>query len=525
MTTSDGPGHGSAPLRLAEVLAPLSLVTDLGMGLPDERAMRACLLATALAREMGLPDAEVSHVYYTTLLEHLGCTATATEEARHVAGDQLAMRSVVSHTDEMRPGEMLSMLAHIGEGRGPVARARTVAGMIAGFRWGPPVQAAVCEVATLLAERLGLPVEVRDALGQVFERWDGKGAPRGLRGDAIAAPARVANVASRALAFHELGGPDAAIEAVQNSSGGWLDPGMATTFATHGHEWLASIADADALAATLDAEPEPRITVPRQRLDEVARAFGDMVDLLSPHTLGHSSGVAEVAQTAGEVLGLSMAECVVVRRAALLHDLGRAGVPAGAWSKRGPLTASEWERVRLHPYYTERILVRVPALQAEAQIAGMHHERLDGGGYHRGSAAREQPLPARILAAADAYQAMRQPRSHRPALGAADAADRLAEDARAGRLDGGVVEALLSASGERRQVGDGVAPAGLSEREIEVLRLVAAGCSNPEIAERLVISRRTAEHHVQHVYAKIGVSTRPGATLFALEHDLIPGRG
>lgn len=524
MTNAGTPAHSTAPLRLAEVLAPLSLVTDLGMGLPDERAMRACLLATNLAREMGLGDAEVSHVYYTTLLEHLGCTATASEEARHVAGDQLAMRRVVSHTDEMRPREMFAMLGQVGAGRSPVDRVRAAAGMVAGFRWGPPVQAAVCEVASLLASRLGLPSEVQAALGQVFERWDGNGQPRGLRGEAIAAPARFAQVASRAVAQHEIGGPDAAVAAVDGSSGGWLDPAIAAAFVTRAHDFLDELDATDVLPAVLEAEPAPVVVIERHGLDDVARAFGDMVDLLSPFTLGHSRGVAEIAEAVGGRFGLSVSECVTLRRAAFLHDLGRVGLPAGIWAKRGLLSVAEWERVRLHPYYTERILARAPALHAEAAIAGMHHERLDASGYHRGAGTREQPLPARILAAADTYQALQQERPHRAALGHGEAVDQLVDEARAGRLDGQVVEAVLALAGEERRVGITAVPAGLSEREVEVLRLVAAGCSNPEIAERLVISRRTAEHHVQNIYAKIGVSTRPGATLFALERDLVTMR-
>lgn len=230
-----------------------------------------------------------------------------------------------------------------------------------------------------------------------------------------------------------------------------------------------------------------------------------------------------IAEQAGGRLGLAMNECVTLRRAALLHDLGRVAVPAGIWARRGPLSTAERERVRLHPYYTERVLARIPLLREEAAIAGMHHERHDGSGYHRGAHGRDQPVAVRILATADMYQAMRQERAHRSALDGATAADQLSEAARTGHLDPDVVAAVLAAVGEERAMPRPEAPSGLTEREVEVLRLVAAGCSNPEIAERLVISRRTAEHHVQNVYGKIGVSTRPGATLFALEHDLIPG--
>jgi HD-GYP domain-containing protein (c-di-GMP phosphodiesterase class II) len=307
---------------------------------------------------------------------------------------------------------------------------------------------------------------------------------------------------------------------VRRSSGGWLDPSIAAVFVERGSEMLAEIDRVDALTATLAAEPEPWLRTRAGGLDATMRAFADMVDLQSPYTLGHSPGVAGLAEASGARLGLDEGECAVLLRAALLHDLGRVGVPAGTWEKPGPLNAVERERVRLHPYYTERILMRSPALAAEAAVASRHHERLDGSGYHRGVGAREQSLPARILAAADAYQTMTERRPHRDAQTPEQAADRLVEEARAGRLDAEVVEALLAASGEPRRVPRET-PADLSEREVEVLRLIAAGRSNGEIAEDLVISRRTAEHHVQHIYAKIGVSTRPGATLFALEHGLL----
>ncbi|MEX2446636.1 MAG: HD domain-containing phosphohydrolase [Dehalococcoidia bacterium] len=524
MASNAGPAPAGASLRLAEVLVPLSLVTDLGMGLPDEQAMRSCLLATALARERGLPEAEVAHVYFATLLQHLGCTATAREEASHVAGDQLSMRRVVSRTDEGRPSELLAVFAQVGRGAGPLGRGQALLGLIAGFRWGPPVQSAVCEVATRLAGRLGMPVQVRTALGQMFERWDGKGHPGSIGGEGISAATRYAHVASRAVGMYAIGGIEAAIDGVRASGGGWLDPAIASAFLDRGPALLAEIAASDALPATLDAEPLPHVEVSRQRLDEVAGAFGDMVDLLSPYTLGHASGVAAIADGAAQALRLPMSECIALRRAALLHDLGRVGVPAGVWDKGGALSAAEWEHVRLHAYYTERILARAPLLGVEASIAGMHHERIDGSGYHRGSSGPEQPQAARILAAADAYHAMTEPRAHRAALSPESAADELVAAAQAGRLDAEAVQAVLAAAGECRPVPQASPPAGLSEREVEVLRLVAAGCSNPEIARRLVVSRRTAEHHVQHIYAKIGVSTRPGATLFALEQGILPQR-
>jgi HD-GYP domain-containing protein (c-di-GMP phosphodiesterase class II) len=254
----------------------------------------------------------------------------------------------------------------------------------------------------------------------------------------------------------------------------------------------------------------------------VARAFGDLADLKMPFTHGHSQGVAILAVAAADTLRLDEATRAQLEVAALLHDLGRVGVSNAVWEKPGPLTAAEWEQVRVHPYHTERILAASIVLEPMARIAGMHHERLDGSGYHRGSRGRDIPAAGRVLAAADAFQAMTQPRPHREALTADHAQEVLVTTSRAGKFDPDAVTAVLDAAGQQRpRRRRDLRPAGLSEREIEVLRLVAEGCSNRELAKRLHISPRTADHHVQHIYAKIGVSSRAAAALFALEHDLL----
>jgi HD-GYP domain-containing protein (c-di-GMP phosphodiesterase class II) len=258
-------------------------------------------------------------------------------------------------------------------------------------------------------------------------------------------------------------------------------------------------------------EPQPRPWVPEGRIDAVLEVFADFIDLKSPFTAGHSREVAALVR--GSEVSLA--------RAGLVHDLGRASVPNGIWDKPGPLTEGEWERVRLHPYYSERILGRVGLLQELAALAGQHHERLDGSGYHRGSSRGEIPPAARTLAAADAYQAMTQPRPHRAALPPERAAGELEDMAKAGRLDGEAVAAILTAAGHAVKAARRDWPAGLSEREVEVLRLLCRGGTKKEVAALLSISPSTVDHHVRHIYDKAGVQTRAGATLFALEHDLL----
>src|SRR4029453_7454553 len=210
--------------------------------------------------------------------------------------------------------------------------------------------------------------------------------------------------------------------------------------------------------------------------------------------------------------------------AGLVHDFGRLGVSNSIWDKRGPLGAGEWERVRMHPYFTERMLQQSSTLAPLARIAVQHRERLDGTGYPRGLAGNAISAHARILGAADAYQAMREPRPFRHPRTSADAAAELRADVRAGRLDSDAVEAVLVAAGHRvvrRRKG----PAGLTAREVEVLRLLACGHSNKEIAGRLMISPKTAGNHIAHIYTQIGTSNRAGASLFAMRHGLLPEEG
>jgi HD-GYP domain-containing protein (c-di-GMP phosphodiesterase class II)/DNA-binding CsgD family transcriptional regulator len=508
-------------LRLAEVLAGLSLVTDLGMAHPPDEALRTCLLATRLARELGLTEDEVRETYYASLLQHVGCTAAA-HELSLAFGDDVAANRAGARTDFSRAFDVFATwVPEFTAGRPRSARVEaTAAVLVRGRRLGGVVARADCEVATATARRLGLPDGVQRALGQMFEWWNGKGAPRRLRGGDIAAPTRLVHVASHAALFAGLGGAELASAVVRRRSGRYLDPAIAETFTRRSDALLAELEVDDLLVAVLQAEPEPTLAVTPTRLDDVARAFGDVVDLKSPFLHGHSSRVGELAHGAAEALGLGDRAAADVRRAGFLHDLGRAAVPTSVWEKPGPLSALEWEQVRLHAYNTERVLARSESLSGLAPIAGMHHERQDGSGYHRGVSGRSVSPAARALAAADVYVALTEKRPHRPALEPEPAAAVIRSEVRAGRLDADAADAVIVATGLRRPKRRAL-PADLSTREVEVLRLVAEGLTNREIARRLVVSPRTAEHHVQHAYRKIGVSSRAAAALFALEHGLL----
>ncbi len=511
-----------ADLRLAEILAALSQVTDLGMGQPPETAIRTCLLATGLARQLGLPEHEVADVYYTALLQHIGCTAYAHETAAIAGGDDIGFRAAGARVDDASLRDTLVfMLTGVARTSPPPARIRAVLSVMrAGPAFPRRLYRANCEVAVRTADRLGLPAGVQQGLDTIYARWDGTGTPA-ARGEEIALASRFAQVAGQAMVFAQAGEPDHAIETIRHRAGTALDPTIAAAFVAHGTPMLAAIDTTDPFLAVLEAEPEPHRRVPEARIDGITRAFADITDLKSPWLHGHSTGVATLADSTARQMKLPEPEVAHTCLAGYLHDLGRVGVPSGIWDKPGPLASNEWEQVRLHAYHTERILVRSPALAGLATVAGMHHERLDGSGYHRGASGSAIPVGARILAAADSWDAITHDRPHRPARTPDEAAIELAADARANRLDLDVVEALLAVVGQQAPALHRVWPGGLTDREVEVLRLAARGMSNKEIGATLSISPKTADHHIQHIYDKIGVSTRAGAALFAMEHDLI----
>jgi DNA-binding CsgD family transcriptional regulator len=313
----------------------------------------------------------------------------------------------------------------------------------------------------------------------------------------------------------------AAVDVARRRAGTHFDPQLAAHVGDNAEALLGGLDEATGWDAAIAAEPVLAERMSGVELDEALAAIADFADLKSPYTTGHSRGVAERAAAAALRAGLGEPAAAELRRAGLLHDVGRLGVSNTIWDKPGVLSEAEMERVRMHPYLTQRTFSRSPRLAALAEVAAAHHERLDGSGYPRGLVGGALSPEARILAAADAYQAMCEPRPHRPARPPDDAARELREDVRAGRLDADAVDAVLGAAGHRvprRREG----PAGLTRREVEVLVLLARGLSNKAIAAELVVSPKTVGRHIEHIYGKIGCSTRAAASLFAMQNGLLP---
>jgi HD-GYP domain-containing protein (c-di-GMP phosphodiesterase class II) len=513
-----------APVRLAELVAALSLGIDLGFGQPMEHVLRQCLIALRLCEFVDLDEDDRAAVYYTALLVNVGCHSDAHEQTRWF-GDDISLRSTKYDYEPFTVRDTIGMLRRIGAGNPPLHRVRTgLEFAFAGRRDLDGMLAAHSRLARALGEELGLPATVLDALAGSYERWDGRGWPDGVAGEAIPLAARVVQLAEFVEVAHRCGGVDGAREVAERRAGTQFDPMLVSALCADIEKAFHGIDEVGSWSAVIDSEPALAIVLSPEECDAALLAIANFVDIKSPYTLGHSHAVAELAAAAGTQLGLTGDDVRTLYRAGLVHDFGRLGVSNSIWDKRGPLGAGEWERVRMHPYFAERMLQQSETLAPLARIAVQHRERLDGSGYPRGLAGNAISRAARVVGAADAYQAMREPRPYRSARTPGDAAAELRGDVRSGHLDTDAVDAVLTAAGHRvvrRREG----PAGLTAREVEVLRLVAQGLSNKDIAARLVISPKTTGNHIEHIYTKIGASNRATASLFAMQHGLLPEEG
>ncbi len=506
-------------MRLAEVVACLSLATDLATGQPLEHGLRRALIAVWLGADLGLGNAELSDVFYVALLGTVGCTIEGAAFAEFFQ-DDIVFAERVATIDPSRPLRVAAfVLSQAGAGDPLQERARK---LLAVARAGPTANQVVCrDVALQLGGMLDIGAGITEAVAQCHEHWDGSGGPRHLRGEQLKVAARLFVLAHHVDIFFRLGGIDSAVTVVRERSGKVYEPRIAEQFCAAGHRYLGRLQSEGTWEMLLAAEPEPHRTLATTEMEAVLGTIADFVDLRSPYTLGHSRGVGVLADAAARSLGFSNTETEAVRWAALLHDLGRLGVAAAFWQKREPLTPPESDRMRKHPAVSELVLARSTALGPLGTLAGLHHERLDGSGY-RSVPASFQSLAARVLVAADAYQTKSERRPHRRALTPDEAATWIRSQVEQGLLDRDVVDAVLSAPGQAQPTSHGRA-AELTDRELEVLRLAVRGMSNREIAEQLVVSPKTVGHHIQHIYDKICVSTRVGATLFALQHGLVEG--
>jgi HD-GYP domain-containing protein (c-di-GMP phosphodiesterase class II) len=508
-------------VRLAELVAALSLGVDLGFGQPMEHVLRQCMIALRLAERIGLGDAERSVVYYTALLVNVGCHADAHEQAKWFGGDIELRSQKYDHPPRSIAG-MAASLRLVGSGNAPLHRFRVGLEFgLSGFRDLDGMIAQHAALARALAVELGLPEGVQDAVGASYEQWDGRGWPGHRSGESVPIASRLAQLAEYAEVAHRVGGLAAAELLARERGGSQFDPLLAKLLGQDAETLLGGLDDTPTWDAAIGAEPALGVTLRGPQLDAALLAVANFVDLKSPWRLGHARATAELAGAAAAGLSLAPDDVRAARRAGLVCGFGRLGVSNSIWDKRGPLGSGERERVRLHPYLAERMLRQSAWLGPLGTLAVQQRECLDGSGYPRGLSGAAISAAARVLGAADAYQAMRERRPYRNALPASEAARELRAEVRAGRMDADAVEAVLSAAGHqavRRRTG----AAGLTGRELEVLRLAARGLSSKQIAQDLGISPKTVRNHIEHIYAKIGASSRAQASLFAMQHGLLP---
>ena len=511
-------------VRRAELLAVLSLGADLGLGQPMEHVLRECLIAMRLGERIGLNETERVTVYYAALLTWVGCHVDAYEQAKWF-GDDLAFKSDFPLVDHPGTGFVLK---HLGAGRPFLDRARLGVTFLGdGRRDADSILDNHRTAAEELAAQLGLGQDVRDSLGRPSSAGTARALPGRPRVRQISVASRLVSLADVVEVFHRAGGVPAAIAVARERSGTQFDPALVDAFCRDAAELFGGIESATTWDAVIAAEPELEVVLTDEELDTALAAMANFADLKSPYTLGHSCAVAELAGAAARIAGLPDADVALVRRAGFVHDLGRLGVSNAIWDKRGELTPAELERVRLHPYLTERMLASSAALAPLGAVAVQHHERLDGSGYPRGTSGEsltpggEDPGRGRHVSR-EARAATAPPRAR--ARGGGLASPRRGQGGPARRRRGRRGAPCGGPSGR-----GGVAPGRPDSR-----RGRSRCCGSPHSGSRtarsrtgLVISRKTAANHVEHIYAKIGVSNRARASLFAVRNGLIadPQRG
>jgi len=513
-------------VRRADFLMALAYGTDLATGHSRDFALRSCVLAMRMADAARLDDSMRRAIYHQALLRYIGCNADSHLLAA-AWGDEIALRKELQGLDFGDKAEFAAVfvraITRLLPGAPPEELAEAVQrGLAQAPQVNVPILSGHCEVAQRIAERLGLSPELRESLGQIYERWDGRGLPRGLSGEAVKFPVRLVTLAQDAIALTEAHGFATMTRMMAKRAGGAYEPELVERFLSDAEGLMARLDEPVDREAILALEPRPHAMLDEAACEEAYLAIADFIDMRMPFTFGHSRAVASLAADAAKRMGLPAADIRDVRWAAYTHDLGELTVPVATWMRAGVLTERETDAARLHPYHGERALTSLGGDgKLVAALVQRHHERLDGSGYHRNSRGPDLSPAARILAAAEAFQTAREARPHRPASSDAAAAVKLRAAVKDGALCPDAVEAVLACAGQPARRASAERLAGLTPREIEVLRLIAGGDTTKEAARKLDIATKTADNHIQSLYSKIGVTTRAGAALYALERGLV----
>lgn len=398
-------GARDSGVKLPDLVAAFSLASDLGLGQPMEHVLRSWRIAARLGDHFGVEADQRGALYYVATLAWVGCVADTPEVAAWF-GDDIKFRSGYYSYDLAGLPMLSFMLHHVGAGNPALYRLRLGAKLV--VTGGKGIQQGLlshCLTTARMAERFGLDDDqVCRPLQQVFARWDGKGMPQGMGGEDISLPMRLFHLADMVEVHHRTDGPDAAVEVAQAKRGKQFDPAVVDAFCQVAAEVLGDPAEEHDWPALIASEPSLQRRLTEDELDAALEAIADFTDLRSAPRSGHSRAVADLAERAAVELGLPATDVAAVRRAALLHDIGMHGVPANILDKPTPLSSADAERLRMHPYYTQRMLAQPEALARLGAIASLACERADGSGYHRGMSVPAIPVAGRVLAAACALR-------------------------------------------------------------------------------------------------------------------------
>lgn len=447
----------TASVSVAEVFSALSFALDITEGHPFGHALRTCLIGMRLAERMGLPLADRRDLYYALMLKDVGCSSNAARVFELFGGDERVAKRDLRRVDWANYFKAARYaLAHAAPGASWFERACKVAGLAAaGPRAAAELVETRCTRGAAIVMQLGFNPQVAAALGALEEHWDGHGHPRGLRGEQIPLLSRIMGIAQTLEVFAALEGPRAALDVAKERGGRWFDP----TLVTAAQDLEADLTvwctlDEHALQEAVRAcEPgDAALLAGPGTLDRIAVGFAAVVDAKSPYTATHSGRVTEIAVGIAREMGFTTEELAELRRAGLLHDLGKLSIPNSILDKPGPLTPEEWELVRLHPFFTQCVLERIRGFGSLAVIAASHHERLDGRGYHRNLRGDAIPRGGRVLAVADMYEALTANRPYRPAL-PEETALKILEGERGVGLEADAIDALI-ATIQRGEVPD-----------------------------------------------------------------------
>ncbi|MBL0455812.1 HD domain-containing protein [Aeromonas enteropelogenes] len=417
-------------LRLAELIGSLSHALDMTEGQPRGHCIRCCWIGSRLAERLGLDARQCHDLYYTLLLKDLGCSSNAARICELYLTDDLHFKRDFKLVDGSLSEVVNFVLGHTGLQADLLGRFRSLFHI---FRNGDQIANELiqtrCHRGADIARQLRFSEDVAAGILSLDEHWNGKGRPLQLAGEAIPLFSRIALLCQVVDVFHAAAGPDAALKELRERSGHWFDPALVSEFeGVADDDFWQGLAD-PRLAEWVFVHPagQGEVELDEDYLDEIAAAFGQVVDSKSPYTAGHSGRVALYTDILATQMGLSESRRRWLKRGALLHDVGKLGVSNSILDKPGKLDAEEWAAVQMHAAYTEEILSRIGAFEELAQVAGAHHERLDGKGYPKGLQGDEIALETRIITTADIFDAITAKRPYRGAIPVPQALEMMAE--------------------------------------------------------------------------------------------------